>query len=203
MNKAIHKRRRQKKDSVTQNTLNWSSIMATISATILAVSSVFTSYITFSTWSHIQETSRPYFSITGSPEVTNWDDPSLSMHLVNAGGHPAENLNSHIIIKLAETGQDIYERNDSLLNTTPKGGEIHLLIDLSEWQEGGKSPFAHELYLTLLLNYHDPLLQQDFEQKFYLKWSGLVGDRYEEMTYMTHKELQELLETAKNNLNSQ
>jgi len=98
---------------------------------------------------------------------------------------------------LAETGEDIYKYNNQLLSTTPKNSETHLLVDLSEWADGGEVPFAHELYMTLWLSYYDPLLQKTFEQDFHLKWNGLVDGRYEEMTYMTQKEFQELRNMAR------
>jgi hypothetical protein len=51
--------------------------------------------------------------------------------------------------------------------------------------------------MTLWLSYHDPLLQKTFEQDFHLKWNGLVDGHYEEMTYVTQKEIQELINTVK------
>ena len=172
----------------SQDKLSWSGYMATLSTAILAVASIFTAFIAYSTWRHVQESSRPYFSVKELSELETPLDKSLSMHLINAGDHPAEALKNRITITLAETGQTIYEQENNILSTIPRETETTVLLDLSGWREGGESPFAHELYLALWLSYYDPLLQQNYIQDIFLKCNGLVEDEYVELTWMTQEE---------------
>ncbi|MCL1851725.1 MAG: hypothetical protein FWF88_01640 [Peptococcaceae bacterium] len=208
MNKTAQKtsKRRTKSASAKGSpaeSMSWSAVMATLSASILAIASIFTAFIAYSTWRHVQETSRPYFSIKGLPELETPNDQTLSMHFINAGDHPAEALRSQITMILAETGQKIYEQGNHILSTIPRETDATVLLDLSEWPEGGATPFDQEIYLTLWLSYYDPLLQKSFEQNFFLRCNGLVEDKFVELTYMTQEELDELLDTIERNLTTQ
>ena len=149
------------------------------------------------------ETSRPYFSIQGLPELETPNDQTLSIRFVNAGDHPAEAMKSQIIMILAESGQTVYQQGNHILSSIPKETDAALLLDLSEWTEGGMTPFDHEFYLTLWFSYYDPLLRKKFEQNFYLHCHGLIEDRFVELTYMTQEELDDLLDTVRHNLTAQ
>lgn len=152
----------------------WTSIIATIATTVLALTALITVYLTVAAWKVQQETARPYFVLKESPKIELGNDLSFELKFNNVGIHPAVNLSSKMIIfddQLSES--PIYSDESSVVNEIPKETASSLVVTIPSEEIHPKQPEISANYIVIDLHYSDPILDKTYSQTSYMKWNGV------------------------------
>lgn len=158
-----------------KNLVSFTSMIATIATTILAITALITVYITVSAWREEREANRPYFTFKESPKVVLHESPEFEIKFTNVGEHPAVALWSKSLVfnanlKEKPTAEDEY----ALVNDIPKNASATLLIDFAKLHEQRKDEENLDpQFIVIVLRYDDPIIDKKFEQTLYIKWNGM------------------------------
>jgi len=170
-------------------------LIATIATAVLAITALITVYITISAWKEEREANRPYFTFKESPAVLLNDSPEFEIVFTNVGEHPAVNLWSKSVVFNAELKTKPVALDEyALVNDIPKNAFATLLIGLEELKtqtdEGNVDPH----FVVIVLKYEDPIIDEYFEQKLYIKWNGMENKKRLSTTHAQEDEKQKIVQ---------
>ncbi|HHY26520.1 hypothetical protein [Desulfitobacterium sp. PCE1] len=163
----------------------WSSIVATVGTSILALTATITVAVTLNAWKIDRESSRPYLSLREPPKVELKSGLKLEFKFTNVGIHPAENLASRTIV-FEEKLQDkpIQNEPNYLVNEIPQDMSSSLVIALDSYEVDISEPYVSPYYIVLHLEYADPIIYQQYEQTLYFRWSGIDGGEVQPVVHV-------------------
>ena len=154
--------------------MRWSSIIATISTTVLAVTALVTVYLTVAAWKVQQDASRPYFVLKESPKVDLSNELSLELKFNNVGMHPAVNLSSEtIVFDDRLSGKPIHHDESAIVNEIPKDAASSLVMIIPSDEIYPQQLNINAHYVVVDLQYADPILNKSYSQTLYMKWGGV------------------------------
>jgi len=160
----------------TSNTclMRWSSIIATLGTSVLALTALVTVYLTVTTWRAQQNASRPYFVLKESPKVDLGNELSLELKFNNVGIHPAVNLSSETIIFDEHlSGKPIHHDESAIVNEISKDASSSLVMIIPSDEIYPKQLNINAQYVVVDLQYADPILNKSYNQEIYMKWNGV------------------------------
>lgn len=178
--------------------MKWSSIIATVGTSILAITALITVTVTLNAWKTQREASRPYLSLKESPSVQVQSGLNIEFKFNNVGIHPAVNLSSQTIV----FAQDSFEapiHNDKydLVNEIPKDMSSSLVIALDPKEVDVSQPSVRPYYIVVHLKYLDPLIDHSYQQTLYFKWSGIESGGVQPIVHVEVREKEKILDYLK------
>ena len=154
--------------------MRWSSIIAALGTSVLALTAVGTVYLTVTTWRAQQNASRPYFVLKESPKVDLGNELSLELKFNNVGIHPAVNLSSETIIFDEHLlGKPIHHDESAIVNEISKDAASSLVMIIPSDEIYPKQLNINAQYVVVDLQYADPILNKSYTQEIYMKWNGV------------------------------
>lgn len=184
--------------------IKWSSIIATLGTSILAITALITVTVTLNAWKVEREAARPYLSLKESPKVELQSGLNLEFKFNNVGIHPVVNLSSQTIVfdqslDVAPIHHDQY----NLVNDIPKDMSSSLVIELDQSEVDVSLSQIEPYYIVVHLEYSDPLINEQYRQTIYFKWNGKIGGVVQPVVHIELKEkesIQEYLKSRQINL---
>ena len=174
--------------------VKWSSIIATIGTSILALTATITVTVTLNAWKIDRESSRPYLSLLESPKVESKEGLELEFKFNNVGIHPAINLASRTLMFDQELNKAPIQNNPNyLVNEIPQGMVSSLIIDLDSYEVDISEQDVGPYYIVLHLEYSDPIINQQYEQTLYYRWNGKDGGKVQPVVHMEVHEKENIL----------
>lgn len=172
----------------------WSSIIATVGTCVLALTAMITVTVTLNAWKIDRESSRPYLSLRESPQVELKSGLRLEFKFSNVGIHPAVNLASRTIV-FAEKLQDkpIHNEPNYLVNEIPQDMSSSLVIALDPYEVDISEPDVNPYYIVLHLEYVDPIINQQYQQTLYYRWSGIKGGEAQPVVHVEVREKENIV----------
>jgi hypothetical protein len=175
--------------------IQWSSIIATLSTTVLAVTALITVYLTVVAWRIEQNTARPYFIIVGSPKITLDKEINIELKLNNVGIHPAVNLSSETVVFDEELiGKPIHHDESAIVDEIPKGASAGLLMMIPSFYINPNVLNIGGHYVVVDLQYSDPILNRIYGQSMYLKWNGVQNGKVQPTEHVRVEEKGKILD---------
>lgn len=177
------------------HSIKWSSIIATLATSVLAITALITVYLTVAAWKVQQETTRPYFVLKESPKVEIGNELSLELKFNNVGIHPAVNLSSETIVfdeHLSE--KPIYYDESSIVNEIPKNAASSLVMTIPSDEIYPKQLNINAHYVVVDLQYADPILKKSYSQTIYMKWSGVREGKMQPTVHVREDEKGKILD---------
>ena len=176
--------------------IKWSSIIATLATTVLALTALITVYLTIAAWKIEQNAARPYFVLKESPNIDIGSELSLELKFNNVGIHPAVNLSSETIVFNDDlTGKPIHHDESAIVNEIPKDGASSLVMiipsDENEIYPQQLNIKAH--YVVVDLQYADPILNKSYSQTIYMKWNGVQEGKIQPTVHVRVEEKEKIL----------
>ncbi|MDD4346332.1 MAG: hypothetical protein PHZ11_05445 [Desulfitobacteriaceae bacterium] len=152
----------------------WGSFIMIISSVIFTLTALITVMITISSWKTHRETARPYLTLKDSPLIRLQEDINFEFNFVNVGVHPAFNMSSKTIVfnenlKIKPVHIDEY----AIANDIPNNTSTSLLINMKPEEFSPDNPTVKPYYIVIALHYTDPVINKNYDQTIYLKWSGI------------------------------
>ena len=146
-------------------------MISSISSMIAAIVALITVVIAISSLQKEKYYKRPYFAIEkpGIKKLDNSPPFRIQITMINTGVHPAKNLTGQISIfdqSLKEKPQFVF--NFSISNEIPHDSPTPWYNDSLILPNNVKPQ-----YITLQINYYDPILKESYSQTFYMKWDGV------------------------------
>ncbi|HBW39152.1 hypothetical protein [Desulfosporosinus sp. BICA1-9] len=174
--------------------LKWSSVIATMATTVLALTALITVYLTMSAWKVQQETARPYFILKESPKIDLGNELSFELRFNNVGIHPAVNLSSKTVI-FDERLDDkpIYEDESSIVNDIPKETSSSLIVTIPSEEIYPKQLEIKAHFIVIDLQYSDPILNKAYSQTIYMKWTGVKEGQLQPIVHVRVDEKETIL----------
>lgn len=174
--------------------LKWSSVIATMATTVLALTALITVYLTVAAWKVQQETARPYFILKESPKIDLSNELSFELRFNNVGIHPAVNLSSKTVI-FAEGLDDkpIYEDESSIVNDIPKETSSSLIVTIPSEEIYPKQLEIKAHFIVIDLQYSDPILNKAYSQTIYMKWTGVKEGQLQPIVHVRVDEKETIL----------
>lgn len=152
----------------------WSSIIATIGTSILALTATITVTVTLNAWKIDRESSRPYLSLQESPKVELKSGLKFEFKFNNVGIHPAVNLASRTIVFEQELKNNPIQNDPYyLVNEIPQDMSSSLVIALDSYEVDISEPDVRPYYIVVHLEYADPIITQQYQQTLYYRWDGI------------------------------
>ncbi len=175
--------------------LKWSTIIATIATTVLALTALITVYLTVAAWKAQQETARPYFILQESPKVDLGNELSFELKFTNVGMHPAVNLSSEtIIFDDRLTGKPIHHDESAIVNEIPKDSSSSLVMIIPSEEIYPKQFNINAHYVVVDLHYEDPILKKSYSQSIYMKWNGILEEKMQPTVHVRVQEKGKILD---------
>ena len=174
--------------------MRWSSVIATIATTVLALTALITVYLTVAAWKVQQDASRPYFVLKESPQVDLGGELSLELKFNNIGIHPAVNLSSETIIfdeQLSE--KPIHHDESAIVNEIPKDAASSLVMIIPRAEIDPKQLNIQAHYVIVDLQYADPILNKSYSQTIYMLWNGVQEGKLQPTVHVRVAEKKKIL----------
>ena len=172
----------------------WTSIIATIATTVLALTALITVYLTVTAWKVQQETERPYFILKESPKIDLGDELSFELKFNNVGVHPAVNLSSKTIIFDEQlSGTPIYNDESSIVNEIPKETASSLVVTIPSEEIYPKQLDISAKFMVIDLHYTDPILKKAYSQTNYMKWNGVKEGQLQPVVHVRVDEKESIM----------
>ena len=174
--------------------MRWSSIIATIATTVLALTALITVYLTVAAWKVQQDASRPYFVLKESPKIDLGSELSLELKFNNVGIHPAVNLASETIVfddSLAE--KPIHHDESAIVNEIPKDAVSSLVMIIPSEEIYPKQRNIKAHYVVVDLQYADPILNKAYSQTIYMLWNGVQEGKLQPTVHVQVAEKKKIL----------
>jgi len=183
----------KKRDKV--KALRLSSLIATIGTAVLAITALITVYITISAWKEEREANRPYFTFQDSPQVVGDESPEFEIKFTNVGEHPAVNLwSKSLVLNTDLKSKPIALDEYALVNDIPKNASATLLIGLDALKKQTARGNVPPHFIIIVLKYEDPIIHEQFEQKIYIKWSGMEEGQILGTNHAEEEEKEQILQ---------
>ena len=174
--------------------IRWSSIIATLGTSILAITALITVTVTLNAWKVQRESSRPYLSLKESPKVEVQSGLNLEFKFNNVGIHPAANLSSQtIVFEQRMEKPPIHNDRYDLVNEIPKDMSSSLVIALEPKEVDVSKPRLEPYYLVVYLEYKDPVVNHTYQQILFFKWNGVEGGLMQPVVHVEVREKEEIL----------
>lgn len=178
--------------------MRWSSVIATMATTVLALTALITVYLTVAAWKVQQNTSRPYFVLKESPIVDLNNELSLELKFNNVGVHPAVNLSSEtIVFDDRLSGKPIHHDESAIVNEISKDASSSLVMIIPSDEINPKQLNINAQYVVVDLQYEDPILNKSFNQTIYMKWNGVQEGKLQPTVHVRVEEKEKILEYFK------
>ena len=175
--------------------MRWSSVIATMATTVLALTALVTVYLTISAWKVQQNASRPYFVLKESPKIDLGNEFSLELRFNNVGIHPAVNLSSEtIIFGESLSGKPIHHDESAIVNEIYKNAESSLIMSIPNDEIYPKQSNIDAHYVVVDLQYVDPILNNSYNQIIYMKWNGVKEGELQPIVHVRAEEKTKILE---------
>ncbi|AGA69698.1 hypothetical protein Desdi_2268 [Desulfitobacterium dichloroeliminans LMG P-21439] len=176
----------------------WSSIIATIGTSILAITATITVTVTLNAWKIDRESSRPYLSLQDSPKIEAKSGLSLEFKFNNVGTHPVVNLASRTLV-IEQELENKPLQNDTyyLANEIPQNMASSLLIKFKSYEVDNSEPDVSPYYIVLHLEYTDPFINQKYQQTLYYRWDGIAGNEVQPIVHVEVREKESILNYLK------
>ncbi|NLL51123.1 MAG: hypothetical protein GX248_00250 [Peptococcaceae bacterium] len=179
----------KKKNKLTRYT----TMIATVASTVLAITALITVYITISAWKEEREANRPYFTFQDSPEVVDHESPEFEIKFTNVGEHPAIGLWSKSIVINADLKTKPIAINEyALVNDIPKNASATLVIESDILKKQAAEGTVPPIFVVIVLRYEDPIIDEQFEQVLYIKWNGMEDGKLLVTTHAEEEEKQKI-----------
>lgn len=186
-----------KRESIELNS-KWTTIVATIATTILAITSLITVYITVTAWKEEREAFRPYLTVKESPRVDLKNGVNFELRFTNSGTHPASNLSSKsLVFDQALAQEPIHHDEFDLANEIPNNTSSSLVIGIDEKLINAKQIDITPLFIVVDLQYDDPILNKSYNQIIYLKWNGVINGVPQPMVHVRVEEKTQITDYLK------
>jgi hypothetical protein len=170
----------------------WTSIIATVATTVLALTALITVYLTVAAWKVQQETARPYFILKESPKIDLGNELSFELRFNNVGIHPAVNLSSKtVVFELSE--KPIYQDESSIVNEIPKETASSLVVTIPSEEIYPKQLEISAHFIVIDLQYSDPILNKSYSQTIYMKWNGVKVGQLQPIVHVRVDEKETIL----------
>ncbi|MDP4125414.1 MAG: hypothetical protein Q8912_00480 [Bacillota bacterium] len=179
----------------TKRFMKWSSIIATVATTVLALTALITVYLTVAAWRVQQNSARPYFVLRESPKVDLGKELGLELKFTNVGVHPAVDLSSETIVfddRLA--GKPIHHDESAIVNEIPKDTSSSLIMTVPNDQIDPQKSTINAQYVVVDLQYADPILNKSYSQSIYLKWNGVSEGEVKPIVHVRVEEKGKILD---------
>ena len=174
--------------------VNYTSMIATIGTVVLAITALITVYITISGWKEEQEANRPYFTFKDSPRVIFEENLEFEIQFTNVGEHPAVSLWSKSIVFSSDLDSyPIAIDEFALVNDIPKNASATLVIGLDTLRGLAETGNVKPYFVVIFLKYEDPIIEKQFEQSLYMKWSGIVDKKILLTNHAEEEEKQQII----------
>ncbi|EGW39983.1 hypothetical protein DOT_2067 [Desulfosporosinus sp. OT] len=178
--------------------MKWSSVIATMATTVIALTALITVYLTITAWKVQQNTSRPYFVLKESPIVDLNNELSLELKFNNVGVHPAVNLSSEtIVFDDRLSGNPIHHDESAIVNEISKDASSSLVMIIPSDEINPKQTNINAQYVVVDLQYDDPILSKSFNQTIYMKWNGVLEGKLQPTVHVRVEEKAKILEYFK------
>ena len=174
--------------------MKWSSIVATLATTILALTALITVYLTVAAWKVQQNAARPYFVLKESPKIDLDKELGLELKFTNVGIHPAVDLSSETIVfddRLA--GKPIHHDESAIVNEIPKDSSSSLVMIVSSDEISPQQQNINGQYVVVDIQYADPILNKSYNQSIYLKWNGVIEGKIQPTVHVRMEEKGKIL----------
>jgi hypothetical protein len=178
--------------------IKWSSIIATMGTSILAITALITVTVTLNAWKVQREAARPYLSLKESPKVEVQSGLNMEFRFNNVGIHPALNLSSQtIVFDQSLKNSPVHNDQYNLVNEIPKDMSSSLVIALDQNEVDVSQPKLDPYYIVVHLEYADPLINHHYSQTLYFKWNGIVAGNMQPVVHIEVSEKESILEYLK------
>ncbi|MDR3541912.1 MAG: hypothetical protein P4L69_13225 [Desulfosporosinus sp.] len=175
--------------------MKWSSIIATIATTVLALTALITVYLTVAAWKVQQDASRPYFVLKESPKIDLVNELSLELKFNNVGMHPAVNLSSEtIVFDDRLSGKPIHHDESAIVNEIYKDAPLSLVMIIPSDELNPKQLNINAQYVVVDLQYTDPILNQSYNQTIYMNWNGVQEGKLQPTVHVRVEEKEKILD---------
>lgn len=173
--------------------IKYSSIIATLATTVIALTALITVYLTVTSWKVQQEVTRPYFVLKESPKVDIGNELSLELKFSNVGIHPAVNLSSEtIVFDVLLSGKPIHQDESAIVNDIPKDAASSLVLSIPSEEIHPKELNINPHYVVVDLQYGDPILDKSYSQTIYIKWNGVQAGKVQSSVHVRVEEMGEI-----------
>ncbi|MDR3584368.1 MAG: hypothetical protein P4L59_03495 [Desulfosporosinus sp.] len=175
--------------------MKWSSVIATIATTVLALTALITVYLTVAAWKVQQDASRPYFVLRESPKIDLVNNLSLELKFNNVGIHPAVNLSSEtIVFDDRLSGKPIHHDESAIVNEIYKDAALSLVMIIPSNELDPKQPNINAQYVVVDLQYADPILNKSYNQTIYMNWNGVQAGKLQPTVHVRVEEKEKILD---------
>lgn len=179
--------------------MRWSSVIATLATTVLAITALITVYLTVASWKAQQNTRRPYFVLKESPLVDLNNEISLELKFNNVGIHPAVDLSSEtIVFDERLSGKPIHHDESAIVNEIPKDASSSLVMIIPNDEINPRQQSINAQYVVVDLQYEDPILNKSYNQTIYMKWNGVKEGISQPIVHVRVEEKEKITEYFKN-----
>lgn len=174
--------------------MKWTSIIATVATTVLALTALITVYLTVAAWKVQQNAARPYFVLKESPQIDLEKELGLELKFTNVGIHPAVDLSSEtIVFDDRLTGKPIHHDESAIVNEIPKDSSSSLVMTLPSNEIHPQQPNVNAQYVVVDIQYADPILNKSYSQSIYLKWNGIIEGKVQPTVHVRVEEKEKIL----------
>lgn len=175
--------------------VRWSSVIASIATTVLALTALITVYLTVAAWKGQQDASRPYFVLKESPKVDLSNELSLELKFNNVGVHPAVNLSSEtIVFDDRLSGKPIHHDESAIVNEISKDAASSLVMIIPSDEIYPKQLNINAQFVVVDLQYADPILNKSYSQIIYMKWNGVQEGKLQPTVHVRVEEKEKILD---------
>lgn len=179
--------------------VRWSSVIATMATTVLAITALITVYLTVASWKVQQNTTRPYFILKDSPTVNLNKEISLELKFNNVGIHPAVDFSSEtIVFDERLSSKPIHHDESAIVNEIPKDASSSLVMIVPSDEINPEQQNINAQYVVVDLQYEDPILNKSYNQTIYMKWNGVSEGILQPTIHVRVEEKGKILEYFKN-----
>lgn len=152
----------------------WANLIMPISSAIFTLTALITVFITISSWNIQREASRPYLTLKDSPIIRLQDDIKFEFNFINVGIHPAYNMSSiTIVFDESLEFKPVHIDEYAIANDIPNNTPTSLLINMKPEEFNPDITTVKPYYIVIALHYTDPVINKNYDQTIYFKWSGI------------------------------
>lgn len=174
--------------------MKWTSIIATVATTVLALTALITVYLTVAAWKVQQNAARPYFVIKESPRINLEKELGFELKFTNVGIHPAVDLSSEtIVFDDRLTGKPIHHDESAIVNEIPKDSASSLVMTVPSDEIYPQQSNIPPQYVVVNIQYADPILKKFYNQSIYLKWNGVIEGEVQPTVHVRVEEKKKIL----------
>lgn len=174
--------------------MKWTSVIATVATTVLALTALITVHLTVAAWKVQQNTARPYFVLKESPQINQEKELEFELKFTNVGVHPAVDLSSETVVFDDHlTGKPIHHDESAIVNEIPKDSLLSLVMTVPSHEIYPQQLNISAQYVVVEIQYVDPILNKSYNQSIYLKWNGIIEGKVQPTVHVRVEEKEKIL----------